>query len=70
MVQTYINQLSSQFPEIAAPWVETISDEKQRNSYVENIARQWLEVDPQAAGTWLPGTSLPDDRKQRLLKNK
>jgi hypothetical protein len=35
---------------------------------IENIARQWLDMDPKAAETWLAQTSLPDDRKQRLLK--
>jgi hypothetical protein len=36
---------------------------------LENIARQWLEADPAAAKIWLAKTSLPEDRKQRLLKN-
>jgi hypothetical protein len=36
---------------------------------MENIARTWLRNDPQAATTWISGSNLPDDRKQRLLNN-
>jgi hypothetical protein len=40
-----------------------------RNSAVQNVLARWVSNDPNAAATWLNTTSLPDDRKQRLLKN-
>jgi hypothetical protein len=46
---------------------ETIGDTQRRLGQVENIARTWMRSDPQAARTWIAASSLPDDRKQRLL---
>jgi hypothetical protein len=68
-VQSYVNQITGQFPEIAAPWAESLSDTARRNSAIQNVARQWLQTDPVNAQTWLLNTSLPDDQKQMLLKN-
>jgi len=67
-MQSFVSQISWQFPEIAAPFADKLSDPNQRNSMVENLARQWLRMDRQSAETWLAQTSLPDDRKQQLLK--
>jgi len=50
-----------------APWVARMTDPNLRNSSIENVARQWLQSDRKAAESWLAQTSLPDDRKQRLL---
>ena len=41
-VQAYVGQLSYSSPELAAPWAETLTDQNNRNSQVENIARRWL----------------------------
>ncbi len=67
-IQSYVSQLSYQYPEMAAPWAERIPDENQRLFSIENVARQWLEVDRRSAEAWLNNTSLPQDRKQRLLR--
>jgi hypothetical protein len=67
-IQSFVNQISWQFPDIAAPFADKISDLNQRNSAIENVARQWLQVDRKSAEDWLAQTQLPDDRKQRLLK--
>ena len=65
-VQTYVSQLCYSSPELAAPWAETLTDQNNRNSQIENIARRWLQTDRSAAETWLAKASLPDDRKKRL----
>jgi len=39
-----------------------------RWNQMENLARNWMRVDPNAARAWLSNTSLPDPRKQRLLQ--
>ena len=69
-MQSFVNQISWQFPDLAAPLTAQISDVNQRNSAIENVGRQWLQVDPKSAEAWLAQTSLPDDRKARLLKNR
>ena len=69
-MQSFISATSWQFPELAAPWAVRIGDPNQRNSSIENVARQWLEVDPKAAEAWVAATTLPDDRKERLLRNR
>lgn len=38
------------------------------NNAIVNVARNWLRTDPKAAEAWLAKTSLPDDRKHKLLK--
>ena len=67
-IQCYINVIASRDPDIAAPWAEALLDSKERNDAIESIAQQWLKEDPAGAQTWLAKTSLPDERKQRLLK--
>jgi hypothetical protein len=67
LIQSYVSSTSSQYPEYAAPMTAGISDVNQRYSSIETVARQWLQIDPKAAGAWLATTPLPDDRKARLL---
>ena len=55
--------------DLAAPFAETLTDPNQRNSAIENIARNWLRTDPAAAEKWLANTSLPDQQKQNLLNS-
>jgi hypothetical protein len=66
--QSFVNNISYQYPAIAAPWAATLSDPNQRNNAIENVARNWLQSDTAAAKDWLSTTSLPDDRKARLLQ--
>jgi hypothetical protein len=65
--QGYIARVSSRTPEMAAPLVETLGDPAQRNTMIEFVARDWIKKDRNAATTWLGQTTLPDDRKLRLL---
>ena len=67
-VAAYVNQLAVDFPQKAAPWATSISDVSARNDAIVKVARYWLDTDHKAAEAWLVGTSLPDDRKQQLLK--
>jgi hypothetical protein len=34
---------------------------------MENIARNWLRQDPDAAQKWIANSGLPYDRQQKLL---
>jgi hypothetical protein len=66
--QNFVNQISWEYPDIAATLVSKISEETQRDFAIENVARQWLQIDRKSAEAWLNQTSLPDDRKARLLQ--
>jgi hypothetical protein len=68
-VNSLVSQLSYSDPKTAATWAQTMADEKQRNSRMENIARNWLRQDQTAAMNWINQSTLPDQTKQRLLKN-
>lgn len=55
-------------PELAAPWVEQISDENQRTGQMQTLAQNWLRNDRQAAEAWIAKASFTEDQKKRLLK--
>ena len=66
-IQAYVSRIAHSSPDIAAPWAEALADPNQRNSQIENVARQWLQTDRPAAEAWLAKLNLPDDLKKRLL---
>jgi hypothetical protein len=61
--------LADDTAKLAAEMAEMISDPSQRNTALENVARQWLRHSPAEARAWLATNSLPAPRKERLLKN-
>ena len=67
--QSYVNNLSWQYPDMAAPVALALTDENQRNNAIQNIARNWLRSDPTAAANWLQTTALPENQKQSLLNS-
>ena len=67
LAQHFVFIIEDTRPDLAAPWVDAFTDEVVRQDHIEQIARAWLTTDPAAARTWLQGTSLPDEKKQRLL---
>jgi hypothetical protein len=68
-VQSYVNNVANQYPDIAAPFAEAMTDPNQRNNAIQNVARNWLRTDPTAATAWLATTTLPDQQKQNLLNS-
>ena len=68
-MQSYVNNLAYQYPDIAAPWAAAMTDPNQRNNAIENVARNWLRTDPTAAANWLATTSLPQPQMQNLLSS-
>jgi hypothetical protein len=61
-------KISQEDPEAALTWVAGISDEKQRLSQTENVARDWIRQAPTAARQWISASKLPEDVRNRLLK--
>jgi hypothetical protein len=68
VVQNYVNNISYQYPEMAAPWAEAMTDPQQRDQAMQNVPRQWMRTDSTSAKAWITKSSLPDDVKQRLMK--
>lgn len=64
-IEAFVTQANQ--PQVTSAWVESIGDEEKRCQAIEKIAHQWLPVDAEAARTWLQQTSLPVERKERLL---
>jgi hypothetical protein len=62
-----VSSIAHASPDLAAPWAESLTDPNQRNSHIENVARQWLQTDRPAAEAWLARLTLPDELKKRLL---
>jgi len=69
-VQNFVNNLAYRYPDIAAPWAETIPDSTQRNFAIQNVAQNWMRSDPTAATAWIQKLTLPDDVRARLLKTR
>ena len=63
-----MNNLTWSDPATAAAWSAAISDDKQRSSSMENVARNWLNQDETAARQWISESSLSDEVKKRLLE--
>jgi hypothetical protein len=65
---TLAGSLADDSGKLAAEVTEFISDVSKRNTAIENVARQWLRNAPQEARAWIATNSLPQARKDRLLK--
>ncbi len=67
LAQQFVALTEGVRPDLAAPWANAFTDDRLRQFHVEQIARAWLNTDPDAARRWLHGTSLPEEKKQQLL---
>ena len=61
--------LAPKHPALAAEQIALIENVSKRNLAMENVARRWWNEAPEQAKTWLKTNSLPQQRKDRLLKN-
>jgi hypothetical protein len=66
-MQSYVGRVAKSYPAVAAPWAAAIGNETQRYAAIEKVAQSWLVADPQAAAAWLAQTSLPADRREKVL---
>jgi hypothetical protein len=69
-IQAYCGAIVRDYPDTASQWAESIEDQKTRQRQIEFVARQWMGIDPAAARSWVTGTSLPEEIKQRILSQK
>jgi hypothetical protein len=69
-VRSFSTAVQRSDPEGAVAWASTLSDANQRQSQVENITRDWLRSDTDAARQWLSSSHvLSEEVKARLLKS-
>ena len=69
-ISSFINTVSYQSPEHAAPWVGSIADENQRYYSSRNIFQQWMQYDRPAAEKWIASVNITDAKRQEILKMK
>jgi ABC-type nitrate/sulfonate/bicarbonate transport system substrate-binding protein len=66
-IRNYVDRIYRDSPAMASGWVDSIADEKLKFSAIEKVGRQWMRSDLAKAKAWINGTTLPEDRKQKLL---
>jgi len=66
-INTYLSQLTYEFPNYAATVVEGMTDESQRHGFIGRIFQVWKRSDPGAAEQWLGTTSLPKEQIRGML---
>jgi hypothetical protein len=66
-INTYLGQLTYQYPNHAATLVEGVTDESQRHGAISRIFQVWKRSDPGAAEQWLNTTSLPKEEIRGML---
>jgi hypothetical protein len=69
-IQSYVDQVATPSPELAATFVNLLAEEKQRAFYAGRVARNYLLNDPNAAAKWIHSLNLPKEEKQALLMTK
>jgi hypothetical protein len=67
-VEAYLGATATALPQLAAGCIGLIPNEQERDRQTEIVAARWIELDPEAALTWLQQTALPVDRKQQLIQ--
>ncbi len=63
----HVEVLLIENPRAAAVWIDSLPAVEQPLPLIETVARAWLAINPAAARAWLERTSLPPDRRQRLI---
>jgi hypothetical protein len=66
-INTYVGQLTGEYPNYAATVVGGIADEGQRHGAISRIFHAWKRSDPGAAEQWLGTTSLPKEQIRGML---
>ena len=66
MVNAFLEGAVGKYPEFAAQWTKSTTDETKRQKYQIEVARQWLKTDPSAALKWIDSLGLPEEIKQSL----
>jgi hypothetical protein len=66
MISAFLDGAMVNYPEFAAEWTQSVSDETKRQNYQIQVARQWMKTDSSAATKWIESLGLPEETKQSL----
>ncbi|HEX9048844.1 MAG TPA: hypothetical protein VF988_17595, partial [Verrucomicrobiae bacterium] len=56
----------AKYPDFAAQWTQSVTNETLRQKFQVQVARQWLKNDTSAATNWIGTLNLPEEVKQSL----
>jgi hypothetical protein len=66
-VTGFVKSVMKDNPSGAMAWANTVSDEKQRNSLLTQVGKQWIKSDMEAALAFVNQSTLPDSVKKAIL---
>jgi len=66
MFSAFLEGAVTKYPEYAAQWTQSVTDEIQRQKYQVQVAKQWMKSDPASASRWIDSLALPEEIKQPL----
>jgi predicted nucleic acid-binding Zn-ribbon protein len=67
ITSAFLAGVAGRYPEFAAQWTQTVTDEGKREKFQIQVARQWLTIDSPPALKWIATLELPEEMKQRLI---
>jgi hypothetical protein len=68
-MRIYLEGLLTGSPTEAARWVSALPRSERSDELIEKTARRWLLTNPDAAAEWLEQSTLPQYRKEQLLRD-
>ena len=66
MAGAFLEGAVAKYPDYAAQWTQSVTDETQRRKYQIQVARQWMKIDSSAATKWIGSLTFPEEIKQSL----
>jgi hypothetical protein len=66
MTSAFLEGAVLKYPEFAAQWTQSVTDETRRQKLQLQVARQWMKTDPSAASAWVKSLNLPEEIRQSL----
>ena len=55
----FIAGAAAKYPDFAAQWTQSVTNDAERQKFQLQIARQWLKTNPAAATNWIDSLDLP-----------
>jgi hypothetical protein len=65
----YVDGLLIGSPGEAARWVRSLPRSERTDELVEKTAKNWMLTNPDAAADWIQQSTLPQHRKEQLLRD-
>ena len=63
LIGAFLEGAVVKYPEYAAQWTQSVTDETRRQNDEVRVARQWLKTDRSAALKWIERLNLPTEIK-------